>query len=157
PNGRLWYHHNTGYYELSGTDYAGVFRTIPGTLPPYLEFAKRRQAPLAGTALTDAALRLLRRHVGRRPQHNPISRYRQDFPRHMEWLLARPETFHDYAFNIFRQLGANHELLARHVDWLTMDGPEHMAQVAEAARAISATAKALQFKVARIASRRRFD
>jgi hypothetical protein len=75
----------------------------------------------------------------------------------MEWLLASPGSFHDYAFNIFRQLGANHELLARHVDWLTADSQAGMTKVADAARAISATVKALQFRVARIASRRRFD
>jgi hypothetical protein len=162
-HGRLGYFHNVGHYELTGEDYAGVFRKLPrqtqldDVLPPYVEFAKRRWPPLAGAALTDAAINLLRRHLRRRPDGNPIQRYRDDFVRHMDWLIARPQSFHDYAFGIFRQLGANYQLLASHVDWLQARGVSGLTDVGEAARTISATAKSMQFKVARIASRSRFD
>src|SRR5438874_2491187 len=46
--GTLRYFHNVGHYELSGEDYAGVFRKLPqqrlpdDVLPPYVEFVKRR-------------------------------------------------------------------------------------------------------------------
>jgi Domain of unknown function (DUF1839) len=161
--GRLSYFHNVGHYELTGEDYAGVFRKLPhqnqvdDVLPPYVEFVKRRWPALADGALTDAAIGLLRRHLHRRPDESPIRRYRDDFPRHMDWLLARPQTFHDYAFGIFRQLGANYQLLAAHADWLQTRGIGDLMNVRDAARLISATAKSMQFKVARIASRGRFD
>jgi hypothetical protein len=161
--GHLSYFHNVGHYDLTGDDYAGVFRNLPqqkqaeDVLPPYVEFVKRRWPALSGTALTEAVVDLLRRHLHRRPEDNPIRRYRDDFSRQMDWLLARPEAFHDYAFGIFRQLGANHELLARHIDWLRTHDVADLPEVAEAARTMSSTAKSMQFKVARIASRRRFD
>lgn len=161
--GSLGYFHNVGHYELTGEDYGGVFRKLPhqsqvdDVLPPYVEFVKRRWSPLRDAALTDAAVGLLRRHLRRRPDDNPIARYREDFPRHMEWLQARPQSFHDYAFGIFRQLGANYQLLANHVDWLDGRGVAGLLEVRDAARVISATAKSMQFKVARIASRGRFD
>jgi len=161
--GRLTYFHNVGHYQLSGDDYAGVFRRLPGqdavdgVLPPYVEFVRHRWPPLRGTALTAAAVRLLRRHLRRRPRQNPIRCYRADFPQQMDWLMAHPDRFHDYAFGVFRQLGANFQMLAAHVNWLDRRGIAGLADARTAAEAISASAKALQFKVARIASRRRFD
>lgn len=158
----LEYFHNSGRYHLAGEDYAGVFRKLPGqgsvdALPPYVEIIKRRFPPLTGRALTDAAIQLLRKHLRRRPDDNPIRRYREDFPRYAEWLIAHPDCFHDYAFNNFRQLGANFELLARHINWLEGHGLDDLTAPREAARAISTTAKAMQFRVARIASKGRFD
>jgi hypothetical protein len=161
--GCLSYFHNVGHYELTGADYAGVFRKLPqqteadGVLPPYIEFVKRRFMPLNGAALTEAAVGRLRHHLHRVPAANPILSYRQDFPRHMQRLLAYPLSFHRYAFGIFRQLGANFQLLARHLDWLQARGLSDLQQAREAAAIISRTAKALQFKSARIASRGRFD
>lgn len=160
--GHLTYFHNAGYYELTGEDYAGVFRRLPGqdspdVLPPYAEFVRRRFPPLRDAALTEAAVTLLKRHLRRRPEESPIRRYRAEFPQQMEWLMAHPAQFHEYAFNVFRQLGANFQLLGAHVQWLGARGVRGLAPVAAPAAAISATAKALQFKVARIANRRRFD
>ncbi|MGC2303916.1 DUF1839 family protein [Candidatus Binatus sp.] len=162
-HGRLSYFHNIGHYYLDGEDYAGVFRKLSHqkpadtALPPYVEFVKRRFPPLTGVALADMAMPLLHRHLQCRPTDNPIRRYREDFPRHMDWLLARPETFHDYAFNTFRQLGANHELLARHLDWMQTVCGIDLADISRTARTVSSIAKAMQFKVARIAARGRFD
>jgi hypothetical protein len=161
--GRLGYFHNVGHYELTGDDYAGIFRKLShqsgldDVLPPYVEFVKRRWPPLTDRALTDAAISLLRRHLRRRPDENPIRCYRDDFPRHIDWLLARPQSFHDYAFGIFRQLGANYQLLANHIEWLRSRNIAELTDVRDAARLISATAKSMQFKVARIAARGRID
>lgn len=161
--GRLTYFHNTGRYELTGDDYQGVFRRLPGqdavddVLPPYVEYVRRRWAPLEGDALTQAALGLMRRHLRRRPEQNPIRAYRRDFAGQMDWLMAHPERFHDYAFGTFRQLGANFQLLASHIRWLGERRFTRLPAAVDAAVAISAGAKAMQFKVARIANRRRFD
>jgi len=161
--GVLGYFHNVGHYELRDADYAGIFRKLPqqmqvkDVLPAYVEFVKRRFAPLSGAALADAARNTLRRHLRRRPADNPIQRYREDFPHHIERLLTEPDAFHDYAFGIFRQLGSNHQLLAWHLAWLEAQGMSGLGAAIDAARTISATAKSMQFKVARIASRRQFD
>lgn len=160
---RLSYFHNVGHYELAGNDYAGIFRKLPGqnavddVLPPYVEFVRRRWPPLRDTALTEAATAILRRHLRRRPEENPIRCYRADFARHMDWLMAHPDRFHDYAFGTFRQLGANFQLLTAHIGWLTDRGIAGLSDSSPAAAAISTNAKTMQFKVARIASRRRFD
>jgi Domain of unknown function (DUF1839) len=160
--GRMTYFHNIGHYDLSEEDYAGVFRRRPGqdasddALAPYVEFVRRRFQPLRGNSLADTAMRLLRRHLRRRPEENTIRCYRADFPQQMDWLMAHPDRFHDYAFSVFRQLGANFQLLASHLDWLEARG-FRFGGARVAAEAISANTKALQFKVARIASRRRFD
>jgi hypothetical protein len=176
---RLNYFHNVGHYQLTDDDYRGIFRKQPGqeligdalppcveavpplygddVLPPYVEFVRRRWPPLRDAALTEAAVDLLRRHLRRRPEQNPVQRYRADFAAQMDWLIAHPDRFHDYAFGVFRQLGANFQLLAAHINWLVNRGLNHLVSSSEAAAAISANAKTLQFKVARIASRRRFD
>lgn len=155
--GWLRYFHNDGRYELAGDDYAGMFAAAAGGLPHYVELVKRRFAPLRDTALTEASVELMHRHLHRRPDCSPISRYRAEFPCRMEWLMAHPDMFHEYAFNNFRQLGANHQLLARHVAWLRDRGVGGLAAAHDAAAAISGAAKAMQFKAARIASKRRFD
>ena len=161
--GRLTYFHNVGHYELSGENYAGVFYKLPqqqpadAVLPPYVEYVKRRWPPLRDTALTKAVVELMRRHLRRRPEQNPIALYRADFARHMDWLMAHPQMFHEYAFGVFRQLGANFQLLDAHLRWLGERGIRNLDAPREAAAAISSTTKAMQFKVARIASRRRFD
>ena len=86
-----------------------------------------------------------------------MRRYRDDFPRHMDWLIARPDSFHDYAFATFRQLGAKYQLLAPYVEWLQRQGVADLSATRNAARQLSGSAKVLQFKVARIANRGRFD
>ncbi len=71
--GTLTYFHNVGHYDLDGEDYAGAFRKLPqqrmldDALPPYVELVKRRWPPQKGSALTEAAVTLLRRHLRRRP------------------------------------------------------------------------------------------
>jgi Domain of unknown function (DUF1839) len=161
--GQLSYLHNSGRFELSGEDYAGVFRKLPAqqkiddALPPYVELVRRRWKPLEGAALTDAALAILRRHLRRRADTNLVTAYRADFPARMTWLIANNHRFHEYAFATFRQLGSNFQLLSAHLNWLGARGVDGLTPAAEAAAAISSDAKAMQFKVARIARSGRYD
>jgi hypothetical protein len=152
---RVGYFHNTGYHELSGEDFDGLFRTPPaaGQLFPYVEFVKRDGVALAGPALVDRSIELMRGHLARRPKANPIGAWREALPRHLETLAARDmDYFHLYAFNLPRQLGANFEMLGTYLDWL--GGSDESAM---AARRIAEGAKAVQFQLARMASRRSFD
>lgn len=154
----LKYFHNGGYHELTGDDYASIFgQQAKPAMPPYMEFARRRFPPLRGAALIETSVELLRRHLRRRPGESPIRAYREDFPRQVAWLITNADCYHEYAFNNFRQLGANFELLARHIDWLQVRSAVDLSAAHDAARTISATAKALQFRAARIASKGRFD
>lgn len=156
-NRRLGYFHNAGYYELSGEDYDGLFRkpTAPDYLFPYVEFVKRDGAALTGDALWQCSTDLLRAHMRHRPKSNPIAAWRAALPQHLETLAARDmDYFHLYAFNVTRQLGANFEMLGSYLDWLAEPA---LAEAAAAARRIAEGAKAIQFQLARMASRRRFD
>ncbi|MFI5032233.1 MAG: DUF1839 family protein [Reyranellales bacterium] len=153
---RFGYFHNTSYHELSGEDYEELFRKPTGDhLFPYVEFVKRHGVALVGTALRQRSLELLRAHLGRRPKGNPIAAWRAALPGHLEMLAARDmDYFHLYAFNLPRQLGANFEMLGTYLDWLAEPA---LAEPAAAARRIAEGAKAIQFQLARMANRRRFD
>jgi hypothetical protein len=162
---RLGYFHNAGYYELSGADFAGVLRleeplTHPEHLPPYVEVAKLAvRPPQTGRALHEASLRLLRTHLARRPGANPLRRYAGRFSTDLDWLGGEPlASFHAYAFATLRQCGAAFELAGAYLRWLEADGERGLEPVATACDLIATTAKALQFKTARIVSARRpFD
>jgi len=152
---RFGYFHNTGYHELSGEDFDGLFRkpSAPDQLFPYVEFVKRDGGALAGPALVARSIELLRGHLARRPKANPIGAWREVLPGHLETLAARDmDYFHLYAFNLPRQLGANFEMLGTYLDWLGGSDAAAMA-----ARRIAEGAKAVQFQLARMANRRRFD
>lgn len=154
---RLGYFHNTGYHELSGDDYDGLFRKPPAEdyLLPYCEFVKRDGKVLTGEALRACSVDLLRSHLRHRPKSNPVTAWRAALPQHFEILAARDMAyFHLYAFNLPRQLGANFEMLGTYLDWLAEPA---LADAATAARRIAEAAKATQFQLARMANRRRFD
>ncbi len=153
---RLGYFHNTGYHELAGRDYEELFRKPTGDrLFPYVEFVKRDGVALVGTALRQRSLELLRAHLWRRPKGNPIAAWRAALPGHLDTLAARDmDYFHLYAFNLPRQLGANFEMLGTYLDWL---GEPALSAPAAAARRIAEGAKAIQFQLARMANRRRFE
>jgi hypothetical protein len=74
---RLSYYHSVGYYTAEGEDYRGLLRLDPAlrdngdVLFPYAECAKRVRTPLQGAALANAVAVQMRRHLGRRPAHNP--------------------------------------------------------------------------------------
>lgn len=161
PSARCFgYFHGTGYRVLSGEDFDGLFRAppSPGVLFPYVEFVKRDGTAVTAEALASASRGLLRDHLARRPEANPVSAWRAALPQHLEKLAARDMAyFHLYAFNLPRQLGANFELLASYLDWLAGAGDGGLDQATAAARRIADGAAALQFRLARMANRKRFD
>jgi len=157
---RFGYFHNTGYHVLTGEDYDGLFRkeAAPDVLFPYVEFVKRDGRPLQGAALALRSLDLLRGHLAHRPAANPVAAWRAAMPLHLERLAARDmEYFHLYAFNLPRQLGAHLERRGTDVDWLGAHGQAGLGEVAAAARRIAEAAKAVQFQLARMVNRRKFD
>jgi hypothetical protein len=157
---RLHYFHNAGFYALEGYDFDGVFQrsTPPGphsaNLFPYVEFAKFGAAPLAGAPLTEAAVALLQHHLKRAPQVNPVRAFAKRIEAQAQMVRGRdPAFFHKYAFNTLRQLGANFELLASHLDWLGTQGVDGLHPIAASARELSSGAKAYQFQLARAVTR----
>ena len=63
--------------------------------------------------------------------------------------------FHRYTFNVLRQLGANFELLAAHCRWLQAWGEEDLTEAVTACEQLSTTAKALQFQLARVVTKKK--
>jgi hypothetical protein len=157
---RLGYFHNAGYYRLEGEDFAQVF-LLDGAphervLPPYVEFV--RWVPgfhaLGGRELVEASLPLLAKHLRRAPRENPFVKFKARFARDLEWL-ARADLgrFHAYSFANLRQYGACFELAESYLRWLTGHGIAGLEPPAAALREISASAKALQFQLARAMAR----
>jgi hypothetical protein len=162
---RLGYFHNAGYHELEGDDFVGVFRTEghltnPEFLPPYVEVAKLdagRAVPR--TDLPAASQRLLREQLRRAPKTNPFVRFAERFRCDLAWLSdATLPVFHRYAFAGLRQYGASFELAGRYLRWLEAEGANGFSAPAEAFRQLAESAKALQFKTARlVGTRKPFD
>lgn len=151
---RLGYFHNAVYHELEGEDFEVLFEkggTQIGAqtafLPPYAEFVKLdRVVQRPRAELVDAARRIVKRELERRPRQNPLAVFRERFAVDAAWLVERDlAAFHAYAFATIRQLGAGYELAAEHLRWLSADDP-----AATHFEAISTGAKALLFKVARM-------
>lgn len=159
---QLGYFHNGGYYQLAGADFAGLLRVDaapPGSLPPYVEFAKLdRLQRRPQRELVVMAVELVRRYLSRQPQHNPLHRFGERFAEHLDWLFAGSASFHAYAFVTLRQLGAASELASSLVRWLAAQGETGLAPAAAHYESIATAAKALQLKTARAASSRKpFD
>ncbi|PTM97246.1 DUF1839 family protein [Mycoplana dimorpha] len=154
------YFHNAGFFRLEGEDFDGLFHLhdAQGAPPflPYAEFAKFPHAYPSEAHMRVEARRLLRFHLGRRPRENPIAAFAAAFPAQVEQVAERPfGFFHKYAFNTLRQLGANFELAASHLDWIAPDGA--LSEAAAAASRIAEVAKSVQFQLARAVTRKRFD
>lgn len=157
-NRRLDYFHNAGFFRLEGDDFDGLFQSHlaaeDAPYLPYTEFAKLPAGPADADHIRATAERLFLFHSARRPSANPVRAFAAIFPEQVERIAERPfGFFHKYAFNTLRQLGANFELAASHLDWLS---PEH-ATAAASARRISDTAKSVQFQLARAITRRKFE
>ncbi len=158
----LDYFHNDGLHRALGEDFDGLLRLLPGqiredTLFPYAEMVRLPEHPPGDADLRATALALLSRHVARRPKANPVSAFRAVATAQAQALAERPgDAFHLYAFNTLRQLGANFELLATHLEWLgaTLDG---LADAREAALRIAEGAKIAQFHLARAVKQKRFE
>ena len=155
---RIDYFHNDGYFRADGADYDGLmaFGAESGRLklPPYAEILKADFAPLDAPAARDCARSLLARHLARKPARNPISAFGARLPDLIDRVAAHePEFFHKFAFNSLRQLGANFELMASGLAWI--GEPGEFAGEIEACRALSGSAKAFQFLLARAIVRRK--
>ncbi|CAN7731551.1 DUF1839 family protein [Bosea sp. LjRoot9] len=159
---QLDYFHNDGLHRASGEDFDGLLRLLPGqmredTLFPYAEMVRLPQRLPGDAELRSTALRLLARHVARRPDTNPVSAFRAVATAQAQALAERPsELFHHYAFNTLRQLGANFELLAAHLGWLSTT-VDRLDDAREAALRIAEGAKIAQFHLARAMKQKRFE
>jgi hypothetical protein len=152
---RLGYFHNSSYHELSDTDFIETFRVgkphDPAFMPLFAEFVrldrvvKRTDAELAALSLN-----LLRKHVARRPQHNPVQAFLPVFIADVEQLKEQGmAAYHAYAFANLRQLGAGFSLGSVYLRWLTTHGEIDFSAAAEEFAAISETCKTLLMKTAR--------
>jgi hypothetical protein len=127
-------------------------------LPPFCEIAKIREgrALPKGPRLVEASLALLKRHLGRAPQANPFPRFRTQFERDLERLMAADiAAFHKYSFATLRQYGACFELGETYLGWLGENGVDGLADARTALGEIAQTAKTFQFQLARAMSRRK--
>jgi len=159
------YFHNGGYFRLEGADFDGVFQkhAKDALFLPYTEFAKfddlRKCDDLQDAKdLYQRSLKLFAHHLARGPKHNPVAAFAGAFAGQASALMSKPEGFfHKYAFNTLRQMGANFALLADYLRWLVANGETELSNAMEGADKISATAKVVQFQLARAVARQKFD
>ena len=156
------YFHNLGLHRLEGEDFDGIFHmnAPDGALPflPYTEFVKFPEKMPSAKQLATGAAELLRHHLARRPERNPVRAFAEVFPGQVEAIAERPfGFFHLYAFNTLRQLGANFELFSSHLEWMAGNGFSDLAARVEDAKTISETCKVVQFQLARAVMRKKFD
>jgi hypothetical protein len=159
---RLGYFHNTGYHELEGADYEGIFRhhlgDQPDILPPYTELVRLdRLTRPEGDELAERAWAITLSHLDRRPVENPVQAMGKRLLGDLDWLAqSELSFFHDYAFATVRQCGANTELAASHCQWLADQG-RATADAAQHFHTLSQGMKTAQFKLARLAAGRSVD
>ncbi|MEB4685956.1 DUF1839 family protein [Burkholderia contaminans] len=153
---QIGYFHNSGYYVAEDFDYNGlVGGSSPMTLPPYVECAKRRFAPLDERELCETSLAALQRHLRRLPVVNPIAAFRRQLQTDARTLADSPlERFHAYSFNSVRQLGANFELFGHYARWLQASGcVGPFGEIRAACDRIASEAMVLEFRLARACAR----
>ena len=147
--------HGVGYQKEHGKTTVAINRLDLAPFLPYTEFAKFADSDPSPAHIRKTAERLLRFHFSRRPSANPVRAFSAVFPAQVEKVADRPfGFFHKYAFNTLRQLGANFELAASHLEWLDRQG---FSEAREHALRISEVAKTVQFQLARAVTRRKFD
>ena len=161
-NRHLGYFHAQGYYHLGGDDFTEIFQ-VDGPvhermMPPYVEYALFRDVPIPSSPgeLVEASLACLKGQLALLPRTNPFGPFKERFEVDLEWLMSEPlETFHQYSFASLRQYGACFELVQTYLEWLRDGGQEGLEPSIEAFTAISSTAKAFQFQLARAIARKR--
>ncbi len=162
-NRRLGYFHNAGYFELEGDDFDGIFYLPDGRDPrillPYVEMVK-----LDGVRhdddrrLLETVVALTADHLGRRPTTNPMTRWRARLESDLGWLASEGDAaFHPYAVATCRQAGATAEMAGSFVEWLDERDGGGLDKAADAFATMAATAKGLEFTLARAARGRRVD
>ncbi len=160
---RMDYFHNAGLFTLEGEDYDAILgKNLDAAakatrLFPYSEFVKFDPPP-KGLDLHQTAVSLLRKHLATRPSDNPVAAFQTRIREKAHYLAQRePAYFHKYAFNTCRQLGANFELLADHLLWLSQQGEPGLEAAVAASKAIATGAKSFQFQLARAAAKKKFE
>ena len=158
----LHYFHNAGFHHLEGDDFDGLFRLGPrpdDELPPYSELIKlEHSTPRTKSTLRSLSLSLACHHYARAPRRNPVAAFAEQFEHDLESLLAGDlATYHAYTFATLRQLGANAELAGAYCRWMSETNAERdpWQQASAAFITVSATAKMLILKLARMINRRR--
>jgi hypothetical protein len=152
----LRYFHNDGFYELAGGDFDGLFRldrpAPEDYLPPYCEIVKTERAHVREPSeLRSVSVELARRYLALRPEANPIRAHRDQLEADVASIASGGlATYHGYSFAVMRQLGANFELAAAYLRWLSDEVA--LLQAAEAFTQIAKVAKMLILKLARVAN-----
>ena len=159
---RLGYWHNAGYFELSGDDFDHIFRlgehANPEVLPPYVELVRLDKLRRDPDDLLATTVALVREHLSRRPETNPVRRLADAVIAALPGLGEQGmETFHLYAFATLRQCGATAELGADLLAWLTDRGAGDLEDAATHLRDVAVSAKSAQFGMARAARGRSVD
>ncbi|MUL45445.1 DUF1839 family protein [Mycobacterium sp. CBMA293] len=153
---QLRYLHNAGLFELSGPDFDGIFGLTSESslsLPPYLEVIRH----FPNRTQPDALTSIVREHLSRRPDGNPITRLAACIDHATAWLPDEGmPRFHLWAFASLRQCGATAELLADLAEYLDDEHPG-AADSAAPLRNVATAAKSVQFKMARVVSGRKVN
>jgi hypothetical protein len=154
---RMEYFHGTGYFALERADFDGLFRAPPeGFAPfrPYTEFTTLTPTRRSASELKRMATASVAHHWRERPAANPVRAFQTVLPARAAALAGEgQDAFHDFAFHNLRLLGANFELLASALDWISEGDDERAAHCMR----IAECAKTAQFQLAKALARRRFD
>jgi hypothetical protein len=151
----LRYFHNSSYHELRDADFVGLFRLDSAPDPTFMPFfaelvRTKRVVRLEPHVLVQRSVALLKKHLARRPETNPIPRFARTFKTDVETLKGEGlAAYHTYAFATIRQLGAAFDFGALYLRWLEKNGETDLEPAAKAFDAISSTAKSLILKTAR--------
>ena len=152
---RLGYFHNAGYFELSGEDFAQIFRLQappdPAFMPLFAELVRvDRRVQRPEPTLAGLSLQLLRRYAAWRPASNPFHRFGARLDSQLvELRTAGLPQYHAWAFASIRQAGAAFELAAANLRWLAEQGYAELGAAGSSFDAISQANKALILKGAR--------
>ncbi len=151
----LGYFHNSSYHVLEGADFVGLFRLDAAPDPTFMPFfaelvRTKRVVRHEPRALVSRSVALLKKHLARRPDQNPIPRFAETFKADIERLKSEGlAAYHLYAFATIRQLGAAFEFAALYLRWLERNGEGDLEPSALAFDAISSVSKSLVLKAAR--------
>jgi hypothetical protein len=158
---RVGYFHGAGYFEADGEDYRGLMqrdRDGSNAMPPYVELVRfDHLVRPTDDELLATVVELVRKHLARRPETNPVSRMAKRVAEDVDWLKSEGvDLFHAYSFATLRQCGSTAELAASLCTWLD-DRGLGTSESAAAFGEVATTSKAIQFKLARLAAGRDVD
>lgn len=157
----LSYFHNAGHFRLSGDDFDGIFRIgregPADYLPPYCELLDLDRLTIRPTSgLVALSHELAKQYLLYRPDRNPMQALGARLTDDLEWLAeGNLEKYHMYVFTTLRQCGANFDLTAQYLHWLSDGGVSDLTEPAEHFLALSNTAKTCVLKLARIVNSRK--